>query len=148
MYCTNCKVEIEKDARFCNKCGTAVVEVESPVLGYNVNTVFCRNCNKELLMNSKACSNCGTATDKADKIIAKSSTFLHHFKFWSMLVCVGLMGIGFLVMQFGGNVETGVIIMVAGVGIGGIMFLIGLILSAVTFVGGTANDISKAIKKK
>jgi len=28
------------------------------------------------------------------------------------------------------------------------MFLIGLILSAVTFVGGTANDISKAIKKK
>jgi len=45
---------MEKNDRFCNKCGTAVVEVESPVLGYNVNTVFCRNYNKELLMDSKA----------------------------------------------------------------------------------------------
>jgi len=149
MYCTSCSAVIEKNTSFCNMCGAPVVEVASSILsGFHVDTVHCRTCSKELFMDSKVCSKCGTPTDKTDKLLAKSETFLHNYKLWTTIIVVVFLGIGYLVANFGGNLEVGVLIMVVGAAIGLITAIVGFIVSATTFTGSIANEVSKSAKKR
>ena len=57
INCPNCNRELEEGVKFCDGCGTEIVE-----------TVFCHNCGKKTKASVAFCQNCGTAL--SDDIIA------------------------------------------------------------------------------
>ena len=148
-FCSQCGHEIRIDQGSCDRCNAPVMYLKkSSPFGYSVNTVFCNNCRTELHMNDKICHRCGTPVHKGDKAVAKADTILHRLKYIAMGIFVGLLFIGVLVSYVGGNDEAGVAIMLAGLVIGGALFLVGFIGSVLAGAGAAANGIKKAVNKR
>ena len=62
MECSNCKAINIDGARFCSKCGTAIIT-----------EVICPNCNTINLPGSKFCKNCGNKFVLTDTETTKSA---------------------------------------------------------------------------
>ena len=148
-FCSECGHEIRITQGSCDRCNAPVMYLKkSSSFGYSVNTVFCINCRTELHMDDKICHRCGTPVNKGDKAVAKADTILHRLKYIASGVFIGLLGIGFLVSSVGGNDEAGVAIMLAGLVLGGALFLIGFVGSVLAGAGAAANGIKKAVNKR
>lgn len=64
MYCQKCGSELPENAKFCNKCGQALNQVEPPKtnnLKYK-NLITCRSCGALVAKSAKACPKCGAKT--------------------------------------------------------------------------------------
>ena len=66
--CTNCKKHLEEGAKFCDNCGTKVVEL-----------ISCSNCGEKTNVEAEFCSSCGTSlieetTDQTVEEAAAAST--------------------------------------------------------------------------
>jgi len=58
VFCYSCKSIVDKNAKFCGKCGVAIIKSEQ--------TKFCTNCGKQLEDNVKFCGQCGTGLNKPE----------------------------------------------------------------------------------
>ncbi len=63
IICTNCSNQLPKNAKFCNKCGTAI----------SVGTFKC-DCGKNLPQGAKFCSGCGKSTTQSLDSLQKDNS--------------------------------------------------------------------------
>lgn len=64
MYCQKCGTNLPESAKFCDKCGQALNQVEPPKtnnLKYK-NLMTCKSCGALVAKNAKACPKCGAKT--------------------------------------------------------------------------------------
>lgn len=89
MFCENCGNEIKEKSKFCQECGTPLINYNSEVLYEKTNTadnsdkikVLCKNCRAEIKTDSEFCQECGFSVkfslmsllaDTLTKVIEKS----------------------------------------------------------------------------
>ena len=69
-YCPNCNKEYASDAaKFCNNCGTALVDKNSGENSNEVTGTMCPHCGKQISGNQPYCSFCGAELKPTENVI-------------------------------------------------------------------------------
>ncbi len=78
MKCAQCQTHLDKNAKFCKKCGAPV----STIVTEKEATVVCQYCGGRILPDAKFCNHCGKAQNGAK---VKDVVIQNHYVTWNVL---------------------------------------------------------------